>query len=79
MTDSMSDEQKTQAHRDDWKLRWTFRGIAVLTLASFLASSWLVREQPTVLRVIAKTSVPLGVFFGSWTVAWLCGLKPLGG
>jgi hypothetical protein len=75
----MSDEPKKQSQPDDWKLRWTFRGIGALTLASLLASSWLLRGQPVVPRVIVTMLAPLGVFFGSWTVAWLCGIRPFGG
>jgi hypothetical protein len=75
----MSDEPKPQARTNDWKLRWTSRGIGALTLASFLASTWLFRHQPVVLRVVAKTVAMLGAFFGSWTIAWLCGIRPFGG
>lgn len=71
----MSDEPKKR--RDvDWKARWTFRGIGLLTIASFLATSWLVSDQPMMMRVIAKTLVPLGVFFGLGAVAWLRGILP---
>ncbi len=75
----MNDEEKVRARSDDWRLRWTSRGILVLTIAALLASRSLLRNQPIELRLTLGMLAPLCVFFGSWSLAWLCGIRPFGG
>jgi hypothetical protein len=72
-------EQNVQARSDKRKLRWTSWGIGVLTLGSGLACQSLLRHHPVELRASASILAPLGVFFLSWTFAWLCGIRPFGG
>jgi len=68
-----------RARSDEWKLQWISRGIALLEVIWLLASLWLFGVHSFELRVIVGTLGGVGVFFLSWSVAWLCGIRPFGG
>jgi hypothetical protein len=68
-----------RARSDEWKLRWISRGIGLIEVIWLLASFRLFGVHSFELRVIVGTLGGVGVFFLSWSVAWLCGIRPFGG
>jgi len=70
---------RPRARSDEWKLRWISRGIGLLEVIWLLATFWLFDVHSVELRVIVGTFGGVAVFFVSWSVAWLCGIRPFGG
>jgi hypothetical protein len=77
---TMSAEARTPHMRpDDWRLRWTSRGIGMLTLAWGVATQSLLHNHSLELRVSVVFLGGVCVYFLSWAIPWLCGIRPFGG
>jgi len=61
------------------KLWWTSRVIGALVLAWGIGGELLLRDQSAELRSTVVIGGVVAVLILSWSVAWLCGIRPFTG